>query len=122
MRPHQATGRVYRRCGCRDQQKHQLGTHCPLLNTDPKHGTRTFAVEFPATQTGGHNRTVRRGGSPTQDDARTALHRYLAGRSIGISADPNQTARGPPHPMARRTKTTTQTQSAGRARRRVGSA
>ncbi|MCX4671829.1 site-specific integrase [Streptomyces sp. NBC_01381] len=91
MRTHHATGRVYRRCGCRDQQKHQLGTHCPLLNTDPKHGTWTFAVEIPAAQTGGHNRTVRRGGFPTQDDAGIALHRYPAGRSIGISADPNQT-------------------------------
>ena len=46
----------------------------------------------PATEPGGHNRTVRRGGFPTEDDARTALHRYRAGRRIGVSADPNQTA------------------------------
>ncbi|MEU6844829.1 site-specific integrase [Streptomyces sp. NPDC046716] len=91
MRSHHATGRVYRRCGCRDAQKHQLGSHCPLLATDPGHGTWTFAVEIPATTPGGHNRTVRRGGFPTADEARTALHRYLAGRSIGISADPNPT-------------------------------
>lgn len=91
MRSHHATGRVYRRCGCRDEYKHQLGTHCPLLAADPDHGTWTFAVEIPATEPGGHNHTVRRGGFPTADDARTALHRYLTGRSIGISADPNQT-------------------------------
>lgn len=34
---------------------------------------------------------MRRGGFPTEDDARTALHRYRAGRRIGVSADPNQT-------------------------------
>ncbi|MGW5692048.1 tyrosine-type recombinase/integrase, partial [Streptomyces asiaticus] len=91
MRGHEAVGRVYRRCGCRDKQRRQLGAHCPQLISDPAHGTWTFAVDLPATEPGGHNRTVRRGGFPTEDDARTALHRYRAGRRIGISADPNQT-------------------------------
>ncbi|WP_445519745.1 hypothetical protein [Streptomyces sp. NEAU-174] len=91
MRAHEAVGRVYRRCGCRDKQRRQLGAHCPQLISDPAHGTWTFAVDLPATEPGGHNRTVRRGGFPTEDDARTALRRYRAGRRIGISADPNQT-------------------------------
>jgi hypothetical protein len=91
MRAHETVGRMYRRCGCRDAQHRQLGTHCPTLAADPSHGTWTFAVDLPSPEPGGHNRTVRRGGFPSQDEARTALHRYLAGRRIGISADPNQT-------------------------------
>ncbi|WP_063978462.1 MULTISPECIES: tyrosine-type recombinase/integrase [unclassified Kitasatospora] len=91
MRAHNSVGRVYRRCGCRDEQRHQLGTQCPRLTTEPAHGTWTFAVDLPATEPGGHNHTVRRGGFPTQDEARSALHRYLTGRRVGISADPNQT-------------------------------
>lgn len=38
-------GRVYRRCGCRDIQRHQLGAHCPHLVTESEHGTWTFAVD-----------------------------------------------------------------------------
>ncbi|MFF7655779.1 tyrosine recombinase XerC [Streptomyces sp. NPDC007983] len=91
MRAHETVGRVYRRCGCRDEQRRQLGAHCPQLMSDPAHGTWTFAVDLPAAEPGGHNRTVRRGGFPTEDEARTALHRYRAGRRIGVSADPNQT-------------------------------
>ncbi|MCQ8190112.1 site-specific integrase [Streptomyces rugosispiralis] len=91
MRAHESVGRVYRRCGCRDERRRQLGVHCPQLMSDPAHGTWTFAVDLPATEPGGHNRTVRRGGFPTEDEARTALHRYRAGRRIGVSADPNQT-------------------------------
>ncbi|GAA3053023.1 hypothetical protein GCM10020229_75760 [Kitasatospora albolonga] len=91
MRAHLAVGRVYRRCGCRDQQRHQLGTHCPRLIAEPSHGTWTFALELPPAVPGGHNRTVRRGGFPTEADARDALRRYQAGRRLGVNADPNQT-------------------------------
>ncbi|MGA5817793.1 tyrosine-type recombinase/integrase [Kitasatospora sp. NPDC094028] len=91
MRAHASVGRVYRRCGCRDEQRHQLGTHCPRLATDPTHGTWTFALDLPSAEPGRHNHTVRRGGFPTQDEARTALHGYLTARALGISADPNQT-------------------------------
>jgi hypothetical protein len=30
---------TYRRCGCRDENGKLLGTHCPRLASDPKHGT-----------------------------------------------------------------------------------
>ncbi|MFB9369040.1 site-specific integrase [Kitasatospora albolonga] len=91
MRARLGVGRVYRRCGCRDEQHHQLGSHCLRLNSEPDHGTWTFAVEIPATTSGGHNHTVRRGGFLTENEARTALNRYVTGRRIGVSADPNQT-------------------------------
>ncbi|WP_405597996.1 MULTISPECIES: tyrosine-type recombinase/integrase [unclassified Streptomyces] len=82
-------GRVYRRCGCRDIQRHQLGAHCPHLVTDSDHGTWTFAVDVPAPA---HRRTtVRRGGFTSQGDAEQALHRFLEGEAGGFDADPNQT-------------------------------
>jgi hypothetical protein len=34
--------KLYRRCGCRDEHGRQLGSACPKLKTDPKHGTWTY--------------------------------------------------------------------------------
>ncbi|MEU5613778.1 hypothetical protein AB0H03_34590 [Streptomyces sparsogenes] len=86
MRSSADRGRVYRRCGCRDTNRHQLGTHCPRLATDSDHGSWTFAVDLPSPD---HKRTtIRRSGFPTQDAARSALRRMLEGEA---TADPNQT-------------------------------
>jgi len=81
-------GRIYRRCGCRDPQRRQLGARCPALHADPSHGTWGFAVDMPNPE---HRTTVRRGGFPTEETARTALHRFLEGYAVGFTADPNQT-------------------------------
>ncbi|MGY0063737.1 tyrosine-type recombinase/integrase [Streptomyces sp. LZ34] len=89
MRSSADRGRVYRRCGCRDTNRHQLGTHCPRLTTDSIHGSWTFAVDLPSPDR--KRTTVRRGGFPTQDAARAALRRMLEGEAGGFSADPNQT-------------------------------
>ncbi|MGW3044329.1 tyrosine-type recombinase/integrase [Kitasatospora sp. NPDC001159] len=46
-------GRVYRRCGCQDGNRKQLGPWCPRLAGDIKHGTWTYAVDLarePATR------------------------------------------------------------------------
>lgn len=89
MRTSVGRGRVYRRCGCRDTQRHQLGARCPHLLTDSAHGTWGFAVDVPAP---GHRRsTVRRGGFASQDSAEEALRRFLEGEAGGFDADPNQT-------------------------------
>ncbi|WAP55033.1 hypothetical protein [Streptomyces sp. S465] len=89
MRSSADRGRVYRRCGCRDTNRRQLGTHCPRLATDGEHGSWTIAVDLPSPD---HKRTtVRRGGFPTKDTARTALRRMLEGEADGFTADPNQT-------------------------------
>ncbi|MGW4694477.1 hypothetical protein ACWEO1_19080 [Kitasatospora cineracea] len=40
-------GRFYRRCGCRDADRRQLGAGCPRL-ADDRHGTWTFAVDIPS--------------------------------------------------------------------------
>ncbi|WHM35451.1 site-specific integrase [Streptomyces sp. BPTC-684] len=89
MRASAGRGRIYRRCGCRDPQHHQLGTHCPHLTTDSQHGTWNFAVDVPTPDH--HRTTVRRGGFPTQDSAEQALGRFLEGEAGGYNADPSQT-------------------------------
>lgn len=89
--PHATTadrGRVYRRCGCRDAHRRQLGARCPRLLTDGHHGTWTFAVDVPAQ----HRRTtVWRGGFTSHDAAEAALRTFLEGEADGFNADPNQT-------------------------------
>ncbi|OPF65939.1 hypothetical protein VT50_0237915, partial [Streptomyces antioxidans] len=82
-------GRVYRRCGCRDAHRHQIGTRCPRLATDCEHGSWTFAVDLPSPDH--HRTTIRRGGFPTQDTAQAALERILEGEAGGFNGDPNQT-------------------------------
>ncbi|WP_249025426.1 tyrosine-type recombinase/integrase [Streptomyces sparsogenes] len=82
-------GRIYRRCGCRDAHRHQLGTRCPRLATDGDHGSWTFAIDLPSP---GHRRTtIRRGGFPTPNAAQAALQRILEGEAGGFNGDPNQT-------------------------------
>ncbi|MET7906568.1 site-specific integrase [Streptomyces sp. NPDC005355] len=82
-------GRVYRRCGCRDAHRHQIGTRCPRLATDRDHGSWTFAVDLPSPD---HRRTtIRRSGFPTQNAAQAALQRILEGEAGGFNGDPNQT-------------------------------
>jgi hypothetical protein len=89
MRSSADRGRVYRRCGCRDGHGRQLGARCPALVTQLDHGTWTFAVDLPAPV--GQRNTVRRGGFPTEQVARSALRRLLEGAAGGFDADPNQT-------------------------------
>ncbi|MGW5698966.1 tyrosine-type recombinase/integrase, partial [Streptomyces asiaticus] len=71
------------------RHRHQLGTHCLRLTTDSDHGSWTFAVDLPSPDH--HRATIRRGGFPTQDAARSALRRMLEGEAGGFTADPNQT-------------------------------
>ncbi|GAX58337.1 hypothetical protein SO3561_09910 [Streptomyces olivochromogenes] len=47
MRTNVGRGRVYRRCGCRDTHRHQIGACRPHLLADSTHGTWTFAVDVP---------------------------------------------------------------------------
>ncbi len=89
MRTTADRGRVYRRCGCRDTHRRQLGAHCPRMLIDGHHGTWTFAVDVPAPAR--HRTTVRRGGFTSHDAAEAALRTFLEGEAGGFNADPNQT-------------------------------
>ncbi|WP_052682134.1 tyrosine-type recombinase/integrase [Saccharothrix sp. ST-888] len=88
MRRSGRPGRVYRRCGCRDATRRQLGASCPRL-AEEEHGTWTFAVDIPSLN--GRRRTVRRGGFEDEWYAETALRRFLEGRQLGFDADPHET-------------------------------
>ncbi|MFB7949546.1 tyrosine-type recombinase/integrase, partial [Kitasatospora phosalacinea] len=80
-------GRVYRRCGCRDAQRRQLGTRCPGL-ADPGHGSWAFAVDAPSVD--GRRRTLRRAGFPDEIEARIALRKFNQALALGFIADPRQ--------------------------------
>ncbi|MFD4398655.1 hypothetical protein [Kitasatospora sp. NPDC058478] len=84
----QDRGRVYRRCGCRDDHRHQLGTTCSRLATDPHHGTWAFAVDTPPAD--GHRRTVRGAGFPDELRASIALQRSNEGLALCVITDPRQ--------------------------------
>ncbi|MDK1471826.1 tyrosine-type recombinase/integrase [Streptomyces sp. 549] len=92
MRSATGRGRVYRRCGCRDAERRQLGARCSRLAVDPEHGSWTFAVDVPDPERA--RSTVRRGGFSSRDDAHAALVRFLQGADAGFNADPNQTVAG----------------------------
>ncbi|MGW3182029.1 tyrosine-type recombinase/integrase [Kitasatospora sp. NPDC001119] len=86
--PDRDRGSVYRRCGCRDDHRRQLGTRCPHLAADPHHGSWAFAVDAPSTDS--HLHTVRRGDFPDELDARIALRRFNESLPLGVVTDPRQ--------------------------------
>lgn len=79
----------YRRCYCRGEDGGELGTHCPKLADDRKHGSWSFAVDVATVD--GKRRTMRRGGYPTKAAARTALDDVLARHGAGVAVDDRQT-------------------------------
>jgi integrase len=88
MRPNPNRGRVYRRCGCRDEAGRQLGARCPQL-TNSRHGSWAFAVDMPSPDR--KRKTMHRSGYATRSDARTALARVLECERAGVILDDTQT-------------------------------
>jgi integrase len=82
-------GRVYRRCTCRDGDGRQLGPRCPLLASDGKHGTYSYAVDSPRVN--GRRKTIRRGGFPTRTAARQALDAVVRRYQLGVKVDDRET-------------------------------
>ncbi|NKR11220.1 MULTISPECIES: tyrosine-type recombinase/integrase [Paenarthrobacter] len=66
---------IYRRCGCRDENKKQYGTKCPQLAKDPKHGSWGFYVAAGVDPATGKRRQVRQAGFATQKAAREARNK-----------------------------------------------
>ena len=54
---------VYRRCGCRDENGRQYGTHCPELRSNPKHGTWGYYLSAGIEPKTGQRRQFRKAGS-----------------------------------------------------------
>jgi hypothetical protein len=81
MRPDPNRGRVYRRCGCRDEHGRQLGARCPQL-ANPRHGRWAFAVDMPSPDR--TRKTMRRSGYETRSDAVRAENLVQVMRPGGI--------------------------------------
>jgi integrase len=82
-------GRVYRRCACRGENGHQLGTACPRLAENSKHGTWYFAVDVPTVD--GQRKTMRRGGHSTKRAAQAALDDVLDRTRQKVRLDDRET-------------------------------
>ncbi len=82
------SGRVYRRCGCRKGGK-PVGAGCPLLKSDGKHGTWTFAVDLKSLD--GHRKTLRRGGFTTKREAMRALGQVTDRVQVSVKNDDRET-------------------------------
>src|SRR5947209_12404698 len=85
-------GRVYRRCSCRGEDGRQLGARCPLLISNRKHGTWSFAVDVPSVD--GRRRTLRRGGYPTKGAAARAKDGVLDRCGAGVKVDDREKTAG----------------------------
>lgn len=81
-------GRVYRRCGCRDDAGNQLGTRCPHLS-NRSHGRWSYAVDLAPID--GKRKTRRRGGFATKHEAQAALTKILEYERTGLVIDDRQT-------------------------------
>ena len=79
-------GRIYRTCGCRDEQRKQLGSRCPKRQEDPDHGSWAYAVDLPSTTK--PRDTRRRIGFTTRDDALAALERVVDEERTGTHEEP----------------------------------
>ncbi|MET9398439.1 site-specific integrase [Kitasatospora sp. NPDC002965] len=84
-----ARGRVYRRCGCRDESRRQLGVSCPRLKTEEGHGSWAYAVDLPSLEEG--RKTRRRSGYRSQEEAQHQLELVLGAERTGVFEDPKIT-------------------------------
>ncbi|QSZ54506.1 tyrosine-type recombinase/integrase [Paenarthrobacter sp. AT5] len=66
---------IFRRCGCRDENKKQYGSKCPQLAKDPKHGSWGFYVAAGVDPVTGKRRQIRQNGFATQKAAREARNK-----------------------------------------------
>jgi len=82
-------GRIYRCCGCRTEDKKLVGTRCPQLKSDAKHGSWGFAVDLPTPE--GKRGTRRRTGFPGALAAQLELEILLEGERTGVYEDARTT-------------------------------
>jgi hypothetical protein len=78
------SGVIFKRCGCRDDNRRRLEQSCPRL-TERSHGTWYFHCS--ATNVLGRSERVRRGGYGSQAAARAVRDDYLADRAARRTGD-----------------------------------
>jgi len=78
---------VFRRCGCRDDAGKQLGTACPKLAADPKHGTWSYSVSAGTSPRTGKRLQLRKAGFTTKKAAQLELAKHRAKAASGQLSD-----------------------------------
>lgn len=81
---------VFRRCGCRDEHGKQLGTKCPKLKSDPKHGTWAFYLSAGTDPRTKQRRQFRQAGFATKAAAVSALAKLRASLDTGTYTAPSK--------------------------------
>lgn len=94
---------IFRRCGCRDDHGKTYGVlpvknataaqqarACPLMSTDPKHGTFSWRLSRGFDPATGKRVQVNGGSFPTLKAAQTALNAAKVKRDQGLLAKPTQ--------------------------------
>ncbi len=66
-----------------------MGAGCPLLKSDGKHGTWTFAVDLKSLD--GHRKTLRRSGFPTERKAKDELKKVTDRARTSVKNDDRET-------------------------------
>ncbi|MFJ1796097.1 Arm DNA-binding domain-containing protein [Kitasatospora griseola] len=74
--------RVYRRCGCTDEHRKQLGPWCVRLLKEASHGSWTYCVDLAPAD--GKRRTRRRGGFTSRAEAAREMAAVLDGELRGV--------------------------------------
>lgn len=85
---------IFRRCGCRDENKKQLGGRCPLLVSDPKHGSWGYYVAGGVNPSTGKRQQFRKTGFPTQKAAREARNKVAVKVDQGTYVPPSKETYG----------------------------
>lgn len=85
---------IFRRCGCRDETKKQLGVNCTLLASDPKHGSWGYYVAGGINSATGKRQQFRKTGFPTQKAAREARNKVAVKVDQGVYVPPSKETYG----------------------------
>lgn len=78
------TGRIFRRCGCRDENGKQRGASCPKLG-QKNHGSWAYTVDVRSVD--GKRKQMNRGGFRTKSEAQRACEEVVGLTRTGHSID-----------------------------------
>lgn len=85
---------IFRRCGCRDENKTQLGAKCSQLAADPKHGSWGYYVAGGINPATGKRQQFRKSGFATQKAAREARNKVAVKVDQGSYVPPSKETYG----------------------------
>jgi integrase len=87
---------VFRRCGCREERDEhgkpgkQLGAKCPLLASDPRHGSWSFYLSHGSDARTGKRQQYRKAGYATKREAQAALAKLRTSLDTNTYVEPSK--------------------------------